>query len=67
MAEGGPGGLATAGSQGRLLTSSLPPHPSSAGLLPLPAITMTAAQLGQQAEVTRGGTLFVDRPLEQQA
>ena len=37
-----------------------------AGLLQLPEITATLAHQGQQVEVTRGSTAFVERPPEQQ-
>ena len=39
-----------------------PPFP---GLLPLPEITVTSAQHGQAAPVSRGCTLYVERPPEQ--
>jgi hypothetical protein len=38
----------------------------AAGLLRLPEITATLPQHGQQVEVTRGCTAFVERPPEQQ-
>lgn len=36
-----------------------------AGLLRLPEITVSSVQHGQQVEVTRGCTVFVERPVEQ--